>query len=107
MDKVWIVYEIATENKQAFFTKFSWLFYSSNRSIAFIIFTPFCSTGKNKSPFFSILSKALKIVKSVGLSPFLTSIHSNGIETVAPSLGRTLYTHIGGASCRERMYTPV
>lgn len=59
-------------------------------SMAFSMSIPLPSTGLKRSPFFSILSKAFSILKSVGFRPFLSSFHSIGIETGAPFLGLKL-----------------
>ena len=48
------------------------------------------NTPSNKSPFFSNRLIAFFIVNCDGCNPFFTSFHSNGVDTVAPGLGRIL-----------------
>ena len=43
----------------------------------------------NKSPTFFNLLEMVIIVKSCGFNPFCTSAHWQGVDTGAPSLGRT------------------
>src|ERR1700749_960503 len=52
---------------------------------------PFPNTGLKISPSLLIRCIALKIVKSVVLSPFLISSQYKGIDTGAPGLGLTEY----------------
>ena len=48
-----------------------------------------CSTGSKRSPCFSIRSRTTSIVKLAGSSLSFTSSHRSGVETGAPSRGRT------------------